>query len=97
MIKEWTVFQVPPVPIFRVLAGLGFFMKKGEKPGSMKGLAMLSSMGIALAVSTILGLAFGWWLDRLFGTSPLLMIIFMILGVIGGFRSIYITIKRYDN
>jgi ATP synthase protein I len=52
-------------------------------------------MGIAMAVTTILGLVVGLYLDRVFGTQPWLMIIFLILGVAAGFRNIYITIKKY--
>jgi ATP synthase protein I len=56
---------------------------------------MLASMGIALVVTTFLGLVVGLYLDRVFGTQPWLMIVFLILGIAAGFRNIYVTIKRY--
>jgi ATP synthase protein I len=34
------------------------------------------------------GALIGWVLDRLFGTSPLLLIVLMLLGAIGGFWNI---------
>lgn len=46
----------------------------------------VSAIGINLVVSTFAGLAIGYLLDRLFNTSPYLTIIFLILGIIAGFR-----------
>ncbi len=37
----------------------------------------------------------GKWLDRLFDTSPILMIIFIIIGVGAGFRSIYVLTRDF--
>lgn len=68
-------------------------MAEREK-GRYKMLASLASMGFAMAISTLLGLALGLYLDKVFGTAPWLMILFLLLGVIGGFRSIYVTIKK---
>ncbi len=56
---------------------------------------MLASMGLVLAITTMLGLGVGLYLDRVFGTAPWLMIVFLILGVTAGFRNIYTTIKKY--
>lgn len=46
----------------------------------------VSTIGINLVVATFAGLAIGYFLDRLFGTSPYLTIIFLIFGIIAGFR-----------
>lgn len=46
----------------------------------------VSTIGINLVVATFAGLAIGYVLDRLFGTSPYLTIIFLIFGIIAGFR-----------
>ncbi|MEK7313092.1 MAG: AtpZ/AtpI family protein [Deltaproteobacteria bacterium] len=54
----------------------------------------LTSVGFATVISTLLGFWFGLYLDGVFGTAPWLMILFLILGVIAGFRSIYMTIKK---
>ena len=59
-----------------------------------KALMSLTSMGFATVISTLLGFWFGLYLDGVFGTAPWLMILFLILGVIAGFRSIYLTIKK---
>lgn len=52
-------------------------------------------MGLVLAITTMLGLGVGLYLDRVFGTAPWLMIVFLILGVTAGFRNIYTTMKKY--
>lgn len=60
-------------------------------------LAVVSSMGISMVLATIIGLAIGYFLDhRVFGTEPWLTIIFLILGIIAGFRNLYIIAKRAE-
>lgn len=48
-----------------------------------------SAIGLEMALSVVIGLAIGWWLDRLFGTKPWLSLIFLLFGLIAGFRSLY--------
>ncbi len=45
-------------------------------------------------LATVIGLALGYWLDGVFGTSPWLTLIFLVLGIIAGFRNIFILGKR---
>ncbi|MEW5745350.1 MAG: AtpZ/AtpI family protein [Nitrospirota bacterium] len=47
-----------------------------------------STIGIQLVVSTFVGLAMGYGLDYLFGTEPYLTFVFLILGIIAGFREL---------
>lgn len=63
--------------------------------GFFRGLAMLASMGIAMVVSTFIGLIIGIYLDRFFGTKPWLTIIFLIFGIAAGFRNIYEMTRKY--
>ncbi len=56
---------------------------------------MLASMGMAMVVTTFLGLVVGLYPDKVFEPQPWLMIVFLILGIAAGFRNIYVTIKRY--
>lgn len=53
-----------------------------------------SSLGINLVVSTFIGLAIGLGLDNLFKTKPLFTIIFLIVGIIAGFVTIFKFINR---
>jgi ATP synthase protein I len=55
-----------------------------------------SSVGIHLVVSTFAGLAIGYGLDKLFGTSPYLTIIFLIIGIIAGFRELIRIAKKQE-
>ena len=54
----------------------------------------LASVGIELAVSTVVGMAFGGFLDRKLGTDPYLMIAGLLLGVVAGFRSLVATARK---
>jgi len=67
-----------------------------EKP-FFKQLMQASTIGINLVLSTFVGLAIGYGLDSLFHTSPWLTIIFLILGIIAGFRELLRIANRQDN
>ena len=67
----------------------------GNEPGLFKNLAMLSSIGIAFVAATFIGLVIGIYLDRYFGTSPWLTIIFLVFGIAAGFKNVYDMIKKY--
>jgi len=56
-----------------------------------------STVGLNLVLSTFIGLAMGYGLDRLFRTSPWLTIIFLILGIISGFRDLIRLARKQDN
>jgi len=50
----------------------------------------LSSIGIFLVVATFIGGGIGYFLDtRVFDTFPWLSIVFLILGIVAGFRKIF--------
>ncbi len=65
-----------------------------ERRQLFKTLGFLSSVGISMVVSTFIGLAMGYYLDRWLDTSPWLTLIFLVLGIISGFRNIFILTKR---
>jgi F0F1-type ATP synthase assembly protein I len=54
----------------------------------------LASVGIEFAVSTVIGLLGGRWLDGKLGTEPWLMIVGLLLGVVAGFRSLVRAARR---
>jgi ATP synthase protein I len=57
-----------------------------------------SSVGINLVVSTFIGLAIGYGLDKLSGrTYPWLTIVFLILGIISGFRDLVRFARKQDS
>ncbi|MEW6266450.1 MAG: AtpZ/AtpI family protein [Thermodesulfobacteriota bacterium] len=68
-------------------------MQKGTRE-AITLLAVASTMGLSLVLATVIGLAAGYYLDKLFGTKPWLTMIFLILGIIAGFKNIYVIGKR---
>ena len=57
-------------------------------------LAYYSSLGLSIALAIFIGLAVGIYLDRRFGTTPWCTLIFLVLGIIAGFRNIAIVIRK---
>lgn len=66
-----------------------------EKP-LFKHLMETSSIGIYLVLSTFAGLAIGYFLDSFFKTSPWLTIVFLIIGIITGFRELIRVARKQD-
>jgi ATP synthase protein I len=56
--------------------------------------AEYSSVGLMFPVSIAVGLATGYFLDKLFNTSPYLLIIFIIYGVVAGFVNLIKVTKK---
>jgi ATP synthase protein I len=65
-----------------------------ETRRAFKDLAYYSSLGISVALAIFIGLGVGVWLDRKFDTAPWLTLIFLVFGIIAGFRNIALVIKR---
>ncbi len=57
-------------------------------------LAELSSLGLMLPSSIAVGLALGYFLDKIFGTWPWLLAIFTVLGIVSGFLSLLRGLKK---
>jgi ATP synthase protein I len=69
------------------------FMKK-ETKRSLRELAYYSSLGLSVSLAIFIGLAVGVYLDRRFETSPWCTLVFLVLGIIGGFRNIAIVLRK---
>jgi ATP synthase protein I len=68
---------------------------KDDKRKLFRDLWYFSSLSFSMALSVVIGLGIGYWLDkRVFDTSPWFTLIFLVLGVIAGFRNIYLAMKR---
>jgi ATP synthase protein I len=68
-------------------------MKKDTKR-AFRELAYYSSLGLSVSLSIFIGLAVGIYLDRRFETSPWCTLVFLVLGIIAGFRNIAIAIRK---
>jgi ATP synthase protein I len=60
----------------------------------LRELAYFSSLGLSVALSIFIGLAVGIYLDRRFETTPWCTLIFLVLGIIAGFRNIAAVIRK---
>lgn len=65
-----------------------------DKKQLFRTLSFLSSVGISMVAATFIGLAIGYYLDRWLGTSPWLTLIFLLVGIVSGFRNIFILTAR---
>lgn len=54
-----------------------------------KGAGRYMGLGLSWALSTLLFLLAGWWLDRKVGTTPLFLILGAFVGASAGFYSMY--------
>lgn len=60
----------------------------------IKTLGFLSSVGICMVASCMIGLAMGYYLDEWLDTSPWLTLIMLGFGIASGFRNIFILTTR---
>lgn len=60
---------------------------KDEKRNVLRWIGTLGTIGINLVVTTIIGFFIGYYLDKLLGTKPWLMFVFLIIGIITGFMN----------
>ncbi|GAB1535728.1 AtpZ/AtpI family protein [Geovibrio sp. ADMFC3] len=63
-------------------------LKKADK------LMHASSIGMSFAFSIVIGTGMGWWLDKFFGTKPVLTFIFMLFGIAAGFKNMIYFMKK---
>jgi ATP synthase protein I len=76
-------------------AAQALFVMKEETKKLFRELWYYSSLSFSIALSIVIGLGIGVWLDRrVFDTSPWFTLIFLGLGVIAGFRNIYLAMQR---
>lgn len=65
---------------------------KDEQPKNnevFRSLAQFSQIGVTMAASVMVGVLLGKYLDRLFGTTPWLLLIFSLLGAGAAIRVLF--------
>jgi ATP synthase protein I len=67
---------------------------KRETRRSLRELAYYSSLGFQVALSIVIGLGLGVWIDRRYDTAPWAIFIGLLLGIAAGFRNIALAIKK---
>lgn len=65
-----------------------------DQKKSIKTLAYLSTVGMAVALSIALGALIGHYIDKRFGTQPWFFLIFLGFGIIAAFRNLYLMYKK---
>ena len=64
------------------------FSKKNDTSGWI-GFASVSGLGVTMAISVVGCFLFGRFLDNRFGTSPRLLIVFTLIGVVAAYKLIF--------
>jgi ATP synthase protein I len=67
----------------------------GEQ-NAWKALGELSSIGLAMVLATVIGLAGGYYLDRWLGTSPWLTLAGLMFCIAAGFVNLFRSVKRAE-
>ncbi|MCL2222154.1 MAG: AtpZ/AtpI family protein [Oscillospiraceae bacterium] len=68
--------------------------KKTDTNEFSRAFAMLSQIGISIVVCIGVGIGLGWFLDRILGTSPWLLLVFTIFGIVAAFKAILEFAKK---
>ncbi|MDA8126668.1 MAG: AtpZ/AtpI family protein [Deltaproteobacteria bacterium] len=69
-------------------------MDKESKQAAIQ-MAYASSIGIAMVLAIFGCLFLGAWLDRKLGTEPYFTLLLLLVGIVAGFRNLYVLIKKY--
>jgi len=70
-------------------------MDKSGK-SALSNMMWVSTLGIHLVLTTVVGFVIGYYADKWFETAPLFIIIFVILGIASGFRQILKEIRHLN-
>ncbi|HZW36879.1 MAG: AtpZ/AtpI family protein [Deltaproteobacteria bacterium] len=62
---------------------------KQDRKELFRELGRYSALGLEMAISVVIGLAIGYYLDKWLGTSPWLTVVWIALGFAAGVRSLY--------
>ena len=69
---------------------------KGLDRDYVDSLLRVSLIGVHLVASTFVGLAAGYFLDKWLNTGPWLTMLFLFLGIAGGFTNMFREVRRID-
>ncbi len=64
---------------------------------TIRTLGLVSTVGMAMALSIALGAGIGYYLDEFFGTRPWLSLIFLGFGIAAAFSNLYVLYKKAKN
>jgi ATP synthase protein I len=70
-------------------------MKKPD-PKLLRQLLQYSAIGLEMGFAVAIGGVMGYVMDRWLGTQPWLTLVFLILGIVAAFRSLFNLAKRIE-
>jgi ATP synthase protein I len=70
---------------------------ESPKKPDFRRLAEISSIGLVLPSSIVVGLFLGYLLDKLLGTAPWMLLIFLLLGIVSGFLSLFRALRKFKD
>jgi len=65
-----------------------------QHDGFLRAFSYLSQIGITIITCVAVGILLGWFLDRLLGTTPWLLLVFTLLGIVAAVKSIIDISKK---
>jgi ATP synthase protein I len=65
-----------------------------DKAKLIKQIASYSTLGLEMGLSVAVGAVIGYYIDKWLKTEPWFLIVFLLFGVVAGFRSLYRALKR---
>jgi len=68
--------------------------KTEDRYWMMRQLGLLGSIPMLLAGSPIIGLLIGNYIDKKFGTGPVFLIVFLIIGFVAGARQVANVVRK---
>ena len=68
-------------------------MDRDSKKAAMQ-YVYASSFGIAMVIAIFGGVLLGNWLDKKLGTGHKFLFLFVLIGIIAGFRNLYVWVKK---
>jgi F0F1-type ATP synthase assembly protein I len=70
-------------------------MRQTRRP--LQGIALYSAILSQLVGSILIGIFTGMWIDKTYGTTPLFLVICLLLGLMIGILALLTTIRKYDS
>jgi len=70
--------------------------KKNEDIDLLNSFALLTQIGLTLAIPIIVAIVIGEVLDSAFGEGHLFLFVFLAIGIVAGFYAVYRELKRVN-
>jgi F0F1-type ATP synthase assembly protein I len=88
-----TGISLSPIP---AVAGGRVFMNSGDDERTMRQTAFaLAGVGMTLAVAALSGAALGWFIDSKLDTTPIGILVGLVLGLACGIAAIWREVRTY--